>query len=196
MSDFLVVLLLPFFIWGGAVLLDRGFSYISSRGIRVLVAVAGGIILTLIAALVLGFQEQGGPAPAILTVAMFLFIVLTAAMAVVTPAPLLDGEVIGPDRIWVMLASAVISLYFIAAFLVNPEMWAGGQEPLLSDRVPLVGCLLDAFSSQLSNGGTAPVFTLLAYFGFYIEIAFVSTVLFYLVRWAGGLKTRFSLGRA
>jgi hypothetical protein len=196
MSDFLVVLLLPFFIWGGAVLLDRGFSYISSRGMRVLVAVAGGIILILIAALVLGFQEQGGPAPVTMTVAMFLFIVLIAAMAVVTPAPLLDGEVIGPDRVWVMLASSVISLYFIVALLVNPEMWPGGPEPLLSDRVPLVGWLLDGAMSNLPDSGPVPVFSLLVYFGFFIEIVFISTVLFYLVQWAGGLKTRFNLGRA
>lgn len=183
MSDFLVVLLFPFVIWGGAVLLDRGFSYISSLWIRVLVAAGSGVVLALIAALVLGFQEPEGHAPVALTVAMFLFIVLIAAMALVTPAPLLDRVFSGMGRAQVMLASAVISLYFIVAFLINPETWVGGAEPLLSDRVPLFGWFLDTFMSQLSKGGADPVFTLLAYLGFYIEITIVTIVIFLLVRW-------------
>ncbi|HEU17272.1 MAG TPA: hypothetical protein ENO06_00915 [Methanolinea sp.] len=151
--------------------------------IRFFAAFVYGVILAAIAAIVAGFGDLGGPAPVALTIAMFLFMILIAAMALVTPAPLLDGVFSGMGRAQVMLASAVISLYFIVAFLVNPDIWAGGPEPLLSDRVPLFGWFLDAFTSQISNGGADPVFTLLAYLGFYIEIAFVSTVIFFLVRW-------------
>ncbi|KQC02902.1 MAG: hypothetical protein APR55_07445 [Methanolinea sp. SDB] len=181
--SFFIVFLLPFFSWGCAVLFDRGLSRLSSRVIRFSAVFIFGVFLATLAAIVAGFGDPGGPAPVALTVAMFLFIVLITATALVTPALLLDGVFSGMGRAQVMLASAVISLYFIVAFLVNPDIWAGGPEPLLSDRVPLFGWCLNAFSSQLSNGGADPVFTLLAYLGLFIEIAFVSTVIFLLVRW-------------
>ena len=186
--SFFVVFLLPFFSWGCAVLFDRGLSRLSSGLIRLSAAFIFGVILAAMAAIVAGFGDPGGPAPVALTIAMFLFIVLITAMALVTPSPLLDGVLSGMGRAQVMLASAVISLYFIVAFLVNPEMWPGGPEPLLSDRVPLFGWFLDAFTSQITNGGADPVFTLLAYLGFYLEIAAVSAVVFFLVRWVFGRK--------
>jgi len=181
--SFFVVFLLPFFSWGCAVLFDRGLFRLSSGLIRFSAAFVFGVILAAMAAIVAGFGDPGGPAPVALTVAMFLFIVLITAMGLVTPSPLLDGVFSGMGRAQVMLASAVISLYFIVAFLVNPDIWAGGPEPLLSDRVPLFGWFFDAFTSQLSDGGADPVFTLLAYLGLYIEITLVSTVIFFLVRW-------------
>jgi len=154
-----------------------------SPAIPLLVAIAAcaawaGIALTV----------SGTPGSALQPVLpVFILVIVTLAVTgAATPLPLISGTVsIRRERQAVLAVAA--SVPFVFALLINPAQWERGDAlPLIADRVPVFGWLLDGIMGALPFAVDTPVYNLLfsafEVFGFYLECVLVATVLYAALR--------------
>jgi hypothetical protein len=154
-------------------LLDRG-----SRFLPLLLAIAAcGVMVTVTA---------GAPAPLWSIGVMFACVFDTIAAAAATPLPIIEGVVSLRRKVATVVCTFVTAGPLTIALFVNPEVWVGGPAPLLADRLPLfVGWLFDRVMNAVPPVeifGFDPVFALLLWFGFYLELLIAATVVCGLIR--------------
>jgi hypothetical protein len=127
-----------------------------------------------------------GPAPqSVLPV--FVFVIVTLAVAgAATPLPLISGAVPVRRARQAMLVAVAASVPFVFALLINPDRWPGGLVPLIADRVPVFGWLLDGIIGALPFAAGTPAYNLLfsafGVFGFYLECVLVATIIYAALR--------------
>lgn len=127
-----------------------------------------------------------GPAPPSVLPVFILVIVTLAVTGAATPLPLISGTVSIRRERQAVLAAVAASVPFVFALLINPDRWPGGPAPLIADRVPVGGWLLDGIMGALPFAVDTPVYNLLfsafEVFGFYLECVLVATVLYAALR--------------
>ncbi len=181
LSDIVAVLLFLAVCAGGLAVLSLRLLGRGSRILPPLLAIAAcGIMVVVTAA------TTGAPAPRWSVGIMFACVFDTIAAAVATPLPIVEGVVSLRGKVAAVVCTFVAAGPLTIALFVNPEVWAGGPAPLLADRLPLVvGWLFDAFMNAVPPVeifGFDPVFTLLLWFGFYLELLIAAIVVCGLIR--------------
>lgn len=127
-----------------------------------------------------------GPAPPSVLPVFILVIVTLAVTGAATPLPLISGTVSIRRERQAVLAAVAASVPFVFALLINPDRWPGGPAPLIADRVPVGGWLLDGIMGALpfavDTTAYKLAFSALTDFGFYLECVLVATVLYAALR--------------
>lgn len=127
-----------------------------------------------------------GPAPPFVLPVFILVMVTLAAAGAATPLPLISGAVPVRRERQAMLVAVAASVPFVAALLINRDGWPGGPAPLIADRVPVFGWLLDGIMTVLPLTPNAPAHTLLfsalTGFGFYLECVLAATIFYAVLR--------------
>lgn len=154
-----------------------------SPAIPPLVAAAACTAWALLAVTV---SRTPGPAPPSVLPVFILVTVTLAVAGAATPLPLISGAVSIRRERQAVLAAVAASVPFVAALLINPERWPGGPAPLIADRVPIFGWLLDGIMGALpfavDTTAYKLAFSALTDFGFYLECVLVATVLYAVLR--------------
>jgi hypothetical protein len=128
-----------------------------------------------------------GPGPQSVLPIFILVIVTLAVAGATTPLPLIAGAVPVRRQRQAMLVAVAASVPFVAALLINPGQWERGDAlPLIADRVPVFGWLLDGIMSALPFAAGTPAYNLLfsalTDFGFYLECVLAATILYAALR--------------
>ncbi|MDK2917262.1 MAG: hypothetical protein PWR25_1819 [Euryarchaeota archaeon] len=127
-----------------------------------------------------------GPAPPSVLPVFILVIVTLAVTGAATPLPLISGTVSIRRERQAVLAAVAAPVPFVFALLINPDRWPGGPAPLIADRVPVGGWLLDGIMGALpfavDTTAYKLAFSALTDFGFYLECVLVATVLYAALR--------------
>lgn len=127
-----------------------------------------------------------GPAPPFVLPVFVLVTVTLAVAGAATPLPLISGAVPVRRQRQAMLVAVAASVPFVAALLINPDGWPGGPAPLIADRVPIFGWLLDGVMSALpltaDTSAYNLLFSALTELGFYLECVLIATILYAALR--------------
>ena len=112
--------------------------------------------------------------------------ILTLAIAgAATPFPLVAGVLSFHGRIQTMLVTVAATAPLVIALFVTPHRWKG-EPPLLADRLPIFGWLLDDAMSALplaeDSLAHGLVFSAFTFLGFYLECVLVTAVFYVILR--------------
>lgn len=162
-----------------------------SPAIPPVVAVAACIARALVAVTVSGTP---GPAPPSVLPVFILAILTIAVAGAATPLPLIEGAVPVRRERQAVLVAVAASFPFVAALLINPELWPGGPAPLLADRVPIFGWVFDGVMGALPLAVETLTYKLafsaLTALGFYLECVLIAAVIYVALRIAAGHGSR------
>ncbi|HQD26076.1 MULTISPECIES: hypothetical protein [Methanoculleus] len=126
-----------------------------------------------------------GPAPLYAILAFFLVLMILAVAGAATPFPIVSGVLSFHGKIQAMLVTAAATTPLVFPLFITPHRWRG-EPPLLADRLPIFGRLLDDIMSALPLAeGTAAhdlAFSAFLLLGFYLECVLVAAVFYVILR--------------
>lgn len=126
-----------------------------------------------------------GPAPLYALLTFFLVIMILAVAGAATPFPLVAGVLSFHGRIQTVLVTAAAMTPLVFPLFITPHRWRG-EPPLLADRLPIFGWLLDDIMNALplveSTLAHDLAFSGFIFLGFYLECVLVATVFYAALR--------------
>ncbi|MDN7013724.1 hypothetical protein FGW20_11910 [Methanoculleus sp. FWC-SCC3] len=126
-----------------------------------------------------------GPMPLYALLTLFLVLMILAVAGAATPFPLVAGVLSFHGRIQTMLVTAAAMTPLVFPLFITPHRWRG-EPPLLADRLPIFGWLLDDAMSALplaeDSLAHGLVFSAFTFLGFYLECVLVAAVFYILLR--------------
>lgn len=126
-----------------------------------------------------------GPIPLYALLTLFLVLMILAVAGAATPFPLVAGVLSFHGRIQTVLVTAAAMTPLVFPLFITPHRWRG-EPPLLADRLPIFGWLLDDVMSALplaeDSLAHGLVFSAFTFLGFYLECVLVAAVFYILLR--------------
>lgn len=166
--------------------LHRLYEHLSRSRLRFVippfVAVIGWAIWVGVASIASGHP---GPAPLYALLTFFLVLMILAVAGAATPFPLVAGVLSYHGRIQTMLVTAAAMTPLVFPLFITPHRWRG-EPPLLADRLPIFGWLLDDIMNALplaeGSLGHDLAFSGFMFLGFYLECVLVAAVFYVILR--------------
>jgi hypothetical protein len=147
-----------------------------------LVAVIAWIVWVGVASVASGHPE---PAPLYALLTFFLVLMILAVAGAAIPFPLVAGVLSFYGKIQTMLVTAAAMTPLVFPLFITPHRWRG-EPPLLADRLPIFGWLLDDAMSALplaeDSLAHGLVFSAFTFLGFYLECVLVTAVFYVILR--------------
>ena len=126
-----------------------------------------------------------GPIPLYALLTLFLVLMTLAVAGAATPFPLVEGVLSFHGRIQTVLVTAAAMTPLVFPLFITPHRWRG-EPPLLADRLPIFGWLLDDVMSALplaeDSLAHGLVFSAFTFLGFYLECVLVAAVFYVILR--------------